>query len=127
MENKMTNVFKDQEKFMTACDQSVNSYNEQQLALYFNLIDEEHSELKQAVNDNDRVEILDALLDIIVVSIGALHSMGCQPEDAWNEVMKTNFAKICSTTGKVIRRESDNKILKPEGWTPPDIKSILKK
>jgi predicted HAD superfamily Cof-like phosphohydrolase len=41
-------------------------------------------------------------------------------EAAWNEVMRTNFAKIDPETGKVRKRE-DGKVLKPEGWTPPDL------
>jgi hypothetical protein len=40
--------------------------------------------------------------------------------------MRTNFAKIDPTTGLVRKRE-DGKVLKPEGWTAPDLKPYLKK
>jgi predicted HAD superfamily Cof-like phosphohydrolase len=122
----MTNPFRDQEKFMRACDQSVENYNDMQFKLYYDLIAEEFAELNAAVLSGDRVEQLDALLDIIVVTIGAIHSMGADGEGGWKEVMATNFAKIDKETGKVRKRE-DGKVLKPVGWTPPDLKPFVKK
>jgi predicted HAD superfamily Cof-like phosphohydrolase len=113
----MTNPFKDQEKFMTACDQSVDKYNESQYNMYKSLIDEEFKELQQAY---DMEAELDALVDILVVTIGAIHSAGFDGEGAWNEVMRTNFAKIDPETGKVRKRE-DGKVLKPDGWKPPNL------
>jgi predicted HAD superfamily Cof-like phosphohydrolase len=117
----MTNPFRDQEKFMRACDQSVGEFNEGQFALYTNLITEEHQELLEATLAEDRIEQLDALIDILVVTIGAIHSMGADAEGAWKEVMNTNFAKVDKETGKVRKRE-DGKVLKPIGWVPPDLK-----
>jgi predicted HAD superfamily Cof-like phosphohydrolase len=120
----MTNPFRDQEKFMRACDQSVGQFNELQYAMYVSLINEEHQELLEATLSDDRVEQLDALIDILVVTVGAIHSMGADAEGAWKEVMKTNFAKIDHETGKVRKRE-DGKVLKPVGWTPPDLKPYV--
>jgi predicted HAD superfamily Cof-like phosphohydrolase len=120
----MTNPFRDQEKFMRACDQSVGEFNEKQFALYTNLIIEEQQELLEATLSDDRVEQLDALIDILVVTIGAIHSMGADAEGAWKEVMSTNFAKI-GGDGKVRKRE-DGKVLKPQGWTPPNLKPFVK-
>jgi predicted HAD superfamily Cof-like phosphohydrolase len=121
----MTNPFRDQEKFMRACDQTVGEVNEKQFDLYKNLIEEEFNELTTAEIANDRVEQLDALIDILVVTIGAIHSMGADAEGAWKEVMKTNFAKIDSETGKVRKRE-DGKVLKPTGWSSPNLQPFLK-
>ena len=122
----MTNPFRDQEKFMRACDQKVDAYAISQYKMYLNLIEEEHTELKEAVAADDMTEQLDALIDILVVTIGALHSMGADGEGAWKEVMKTNFAKIDKETGKVRKRE-DGKVLKPLGWTAPVLAPFLKK
>jgi predicted HAD superfamily Cof-like phosphohydrolase len=122
----VTNPFRDQEKFMRACDQSVDAMNESQYAMYVKLIDEEHQELLEATLTEDRVEQLDALIDILVVTIGAIHSMGADAEGAWKEVMMTNFAKIDRDTGKVRKRE-DGKVLKPQGWTAPNLAPFLKK
>jgi predicted HAD superfamily Cof-like phosphohydrolase len=122
----VTNPFRDQEKFMTACDQTVEGWNQEQFKLYIKLIEEEFKELKEAINNNDMLETLDALEDILVVTIGAIHSAGWDAEGAWKEVMSTNFAKINKDTGKVRKRE-DGKVLKPQGWEPPNLKPFLKK
>ena len=121
----MTNPFRDQEKFMKACDQSVTG-DTAQFDMYVNLIQEENKELLEALAASDEVETLDALIDILVVTIGAIHSMGADGDGAWKEVMKTNFAKIDSETGKVRKRE-DGKVLKPLGWVAPELAPFLKK
>ena len=118
------NPFLDQYNFMQACDQHVTR-NDAQYQMYLGLIAEEVQELNDAVVANDRVEQLDALIDILVVTIGAIQSAGFNGESAWNEVMRTNFAKVDPNTGKVRKRE-DGKVLKPEGWTPPDLKPFIK-
>lgn len=120
----MTNPFKDQEKFMVACDQTVDTFNDNQFNMYLGLIEEEAGELAEAIAAHDKVETLDALIDILVVTIGAIHSAGFDAEGAWNEVMRTNFAKIDPTTGKVRKRE-DGKVLKPDGWTAPELAKFL--
>jgi predicted HAD superfamily Cof-like phosphohydrolase len=128
------NPFRDQEKFMRACDQAVDGSNEDQFKMYLRLIKEEFDELQVAQGINletgeqvrpvNKVETLDALLDIIVVTIGAIHSAGMNGEGGWKEVMRTNFAKIDKETGKVRKRE-DGKVLKPLGWTPPDLEPFI--
>ncbi len=120
---QMSNPFRDQEKFMKACDQTVAEYNEEQYTLYCNLIREEFQEL---LDSNTAKDDLDALIDILVVTIGAIHSLGADAEGAWKEVMRTNFAKIDRVTGKVRKRE-DGKVLKPQGWTPPELEQYLSK
>jgi len=132
----MTNAFRDQEKFMKACDQSTDVYNDSQFKMYRGLIKEEFDELMVAqgfdlktmeqVNPVDEKETLDALIDILVVTVGAIHSAGYDAEGAWKEVMRTNFAKIDKETGKVRKRE-DGKVLKPVGWTAPELEPFLKK
>ena len=118
----MTNPFEDIDRFATACDQPASPEN---YKMYLGLIDEEYGELVDAVTANDRVEQLDALVDILVVTMGAIRAAGWDSEAAWNEVMNTNFAKINPATGKVIKRE-DGKVLKPEGWKAPELKQFIK-
>ena len=118
------NPFEDQAKFMEACDQTVGEMNIDQFAMYCTLIAEEAGELSQALREQNKVEILDALIDILVVATGAAHSMNVNVQDAWNEVMKTNFAKIDPDTGKVTKRE-DGKVLKPEGWKAPELERLF--
>jgi len=118
----MTNPFKDVELFGTACDQppSIDNY-----AMYLDLISEETGELKDAIIAGDQVEQLDALVDILVVTIGAIRAAGWDGEAAWNEVMRTNFAKIDPVTGKVIKR-ADGKVLKGPDWVPPNLVPFVK-
>lgn len=119
----MSNPFCDQAKFMQACDQSVDAFDENQYRMYKNLIKEEFEELQSAY---DMEAELDALIDILVVTVGAIHSAGFDAEGAWKEVMNTNFAKIDRDTGKVRKRE-DGKVLKPVGWVAPNLTPFLRK
>jgi predicted HAD superfamily Cof-like phosphohydrolase len=118
----MTNPFADIERFGSACDQepSIENYD-----MYLTLIEEEYEELQEAVKANDTVEQLDALVDILVVTMGAIRAAGFDGEGAWKEVMDTNFAKINPDTGKVTKRE-DGKVLKPEGWKAPELAQFVK-
>tara|TARA_B100000902_G_C27001641_1_gene760177 strand:+ start:273 stop:632 length:360 start_codon:yes stop_codon:yes gene_type:complete len=117
----MTNPFKDIETFGTACDQPASEAN---YKMYLDLIREETEELEEAIQNNDKVEQLDALVDILVVTMGAIRAAGWDGEGAWREVMDTNFAKIDPETGKVRKRE-DGKVLKPEGWKAPELEKFL--
>ena len=118
-------VFIDQMIFMQACDQTVGKINPAQYEMYLNLIKEETQELNDAVAAGHRVEQLDALIDILVVTIGAIHSMGADADGAWREVLHSNLAKIDPTTKKVIKR-SDGKVLKPQGWCAPKLEKFVK-
>ena len=116
------NPFKDHQMFMLASGQTTGIENVDQYKLYHSLIKEEVQELEDSTTREDDV---DALIDILVVTIGALHSIGVDTEGAWKEVHGSNMAKIDAGTGVVLRRE-DGKILKPEGWQPPNLKQYLR-
>lgn len=115
------NPFDDVDIFGTACDQEPSPEN---YTMYLTLIHEEVSELVDAIVKCDKVEQLDALIDILVVTMGAIRAAGWDGAGAWEEVMRTNFAKIDPDTGKVRKRE-DGKVLKPEGWKPPQLEKFL--
>ena len=119
----MTNPFNDVDMFATACDQPASDAN---YKMYLGLIQEEFQELQDAVHVNDKVEQLDALVDILVVTMGAIRAAGWDGEAAWKKVMNTNFAKIDPTTSKVIKRE-DGKVLKPVGWKAPQLSQFIDK
>jgi NTP pyrophosphatase (non-canonical NTP hydrolase) len=119
------NPFNDQSKFMLACGQTVGEPNNKQLALYMKLIDEEVGELAEAVECNDDVEVLDAITDILVVTIGAGLSR-FTPEQltaAWNEVFASNMSKLDPKTGKAVKRE-DGKVMKGPAYRKPDLEKI---
>jgi predicted HAD superfamily Cof-like phosphohydrolase len=116
------NSLDDVKVFMDACDQTEVGFGSQS-SLYYKLIVEEFWELKKAFEEKDLVEIADACADLKWVIEGLEHTLELPQQDIWNEVARSNLSKI-SPTGKVLKRE-DGKVLKPEGWSPPDIKKIL--
>jgi len=109
-------------KFIEACDQE---RNEQNVILYQKLIREEFDEFVRDYFAGDEVGQLDGCMDMIWVILGYCYMKGYDVNGAWAEVARSNLAKIDSVTGKVNKRK-DGKVLKPEGWTPPDLKPFVK-
>ena len=124
----MSKTFTDVTVFMTAAGQSVPPFNANrsgQSDLYMKLIQEEYTELMDAEAVSDDAEICDACFDLMWVIVGYMKSRGWDCENIWDEGAKSNLSKIDSATGKVKKRE-DGKILKPEGWKPPDFAKFVK-
>ena len=125
----MSKVFTDVSVFLAAVGQKIPSVPQQmvsdQAELYKKLIKEEIDEFWEAEAVSDDVEQIDACFDMMWVIIGYMKSRGWDCEGIWDEGAKSNLSKIDPDTGKVIRRE-DGKILKPEGWKPPDFTRFVK-
>lgn len=92
---------------------------EDRLELREELIREEFNELCAAMRDADLVEVADALMDLIYVTIGAALEFGLPVDELFCEVHRTNMAKVGG------KRRADGKILKPDGWKPPNIAGVL--
>lgn len=124
----LENVIEDVSKFHKACDivelETPTLPDESRRKLRRKLIEEEFQEFIDAEEENDIVEVADALADLIYVICGTALEYGIPLTDVWNEVQRSNMAKINPETGKVIKR-ADGKILKPKSWQPPDIAGIL--
>ena len=90
----------------------------------FRLLEEEFNEYKEALANRDVIEVADALADMIYIAVGTANIYGIPLNRVWDEVHRSNMDKVDKNTG-LIRRRDDGKILKPEGWKGPDIKSIL--
>ncbi len=123
-------MFKDVDIFMRAFGQEANK---DLIPLYVNLIREESGELLDALAVSDEVEEFDAILDLIFVTVGLLicvdahtHSKLWDCEGGWKEVVRSNMAKLDPVTGKPIHR-ADGKVVKPEGWTPPNLLPYIRK
>ena len=121
----MTKVFTDVQVFMSAAGQTTTENNPSQAELYMNLIREEYAELILAKNDSNDTEIIDACFDVMWVIVGYMLSRGWDCERIWDEGALSNLKKIDTTTRKVLKRE-DGKVLKPEGWKPPDFSKFVK-
>ena len=124
----MSKTFTDVTVFMTAAGQSIPPFNanrSDQSDLYMKLIQEEYTELMDAEAVSDDAEICDACFDLMWVIVGYMKSRGWDCENIWDEGAKSNLSKIDPVTLKVKKRE-DGKILKPEGWKPPDFAKFVK-
>jgi predicted HAD superfamily Cof-like phosphohydrolase len=124
----MSKVFTDVRVFMNAAGQDIPPFNadeSDQSRLYKKLIDEEYSEFIEAWEANDDVEKADACFDMMWVIVGYMHSRGWDTSAIWDEGSWSNLSKIDPITKRVIKRE-DGKVLKPEGWKPPDFSKFVK-
>lgn len=115
------------EDFMEAMGQDVNAVptwpEEEIQRLRLDLIEEELDELHYAIDNKDMVEIADALGDLLYVVYGAGHAFGIDLDECFKEIHASNMSKL-GPDGKPIKRE-DGKVLKPDTFFPPDLKSIL--
>ena len=113
--------------FMEAFGQNVEmeptwpDFNTRDLRL--ELISEEFSELCQAMEDRDMVQIADALTDLLYVVYGAGHSFGLDLDECFEEVHRSNMSKL-GKNGRPLYRE-DGKVLKGPGFFEPDLERIL--
>jgi predicted HAD superfamily Cof-like phosphohydrolase len=125
----MTKVFTDVTVFLKAVGQETPAFPQStvstQAELYKKLIKEEVEEFWEAEAASDDVEEIDACFDMMWVIVGYMKSRGWDCENIWDEGAKSNLSKIDPVTGLVKRRE-DGKILKPEGWKPPDFTKFVK-
>jgi predicted HAD superfamily Cof-like phosphohydrolase len=94
------------------------------------LIQEELQEFTQGFNKfeaaqsfENMAEMVDGAIDLIYVILWAMNKFNIPVDDCFDEVQRSNMAKV----GKdgVVRRSPEGKVLKPEGWKPPDIHWIL--
>ncbi len=99
----------------------------EKLKLRFNLMAEENEEYLEAAEDDDLVEVADALGDMLYILCGTIleHGMQYKIEEVFEEIQRSNMSKL-GADGKPIYRE-DGKVLKGPNYFKPDIKAILDK
>lgn len=95
--------------------------------LRYKLMREENEEYLDAANDNDLVEVADALGDMLYILCGTIIEHGLQHkiEEVFNEIQRSNMSKL-GVDGKPIYRE-DGKVMKGPNYFKPNISSILDK
>lgn len=86
---------------------------------------EELQEFNESIVDNDLAGSLDALVDLVYVALGTAYLLNLPFADAWREVQKANMAKVRAKSKKQSKRGTTYDVVKPKGWTAPDIKSLL--
>ena len=93
--------------------------------LRFNLMKEENEEYFEAANNNDMVEVADALGDMLYILCGTIieHGMQHKIDEIFSEIQNSNMSKL-GADGNPIYRE-DGKVLKGPNYFKPNIKGIL--
>jgi len=128
MKNKITDVHIFHDAFGLGIKHTPTAeLSEAKNLLRFNLMKEENEEYLEAANNNDLVEVADALGDMLYILCGTIieHGMQDKIEEVFNEIQRSNMSKL-GADGKPIYRE-DGKVLKGPNYFKPDIKSILEK
>ncbi len=91
--------------------------------LRVDLIKEELSELSEAMNNKDLLEVADALTDILYVTYGAGHAFGINLDKCFEEVQNSNMSKL-DENGKPIYNES-GKVMKGPNYFKPDLSKFV--
>ena len=101
--------------------------SESECNLRHRLMAEENEEYFEAAQNDDLVEVADALGDMLYILCGTIieHGMQDKIEEVFNEIQRSNMSKL-GADGKPIFRE-DGKVLKGPSYFKPNIKEILEK
>ena len=122
----MTN-FQSVKKFMETFGQEIKEKasfpNEKITTLRYDLIKEELSELKEAMDNKDIKEVADALTDILYVTYGAGHAFGINLDKCFEEVQNSNMSKLGSD-GKPIYNEH-GKVMKGPDYFKPNLDKFV--
>ncbi|WP_158973784.1 nucleoside triphosphate pyrophosphohydrolase family protein [Cellulophaga sp. L1A9] len=128
MENKLKAVALFHETFGMGVSKSMQAnLGSRKNLLRFNLMDEENKEYLEAAENNDLIEVADALGDMLYILCGTIleHGMQHKIEEVFNEIQRSNMSKL-GADGKPIYRE-DGKVLKGPNYFVPNIDKILNK
>ena len=124
----MTN-FENVKKFMQTFGQEVRTNasfpNDKIINLRIDLIREELSELKEAIEKKDIKEVADALTDILYVTYGAGHAFGINLDKCFEEVQNSNMSKL-GEDGKPIFNDK-GKVMKGPNYFKPNLSKFLAK
>jgi predicted HAD superfamily Cof-like phosphohydrolase len=119
--------FNSVKKFMETFGQEVKDkaeFPEKKIVkLRIDLIEEELTELKEAITNNDIKEVADALTDILYVTYGAGHAFGLNLDKCFEEVQNSNMSKL-GLEGKPIYNDA-GKVMKGPNYFKPNLRKIL--
>lgn len=124
----MKSILSDVRAFHEVCDVPIRSRPSfpgiDRVTLRNRLLWEEFNEYQEAVANRDIVATADAIADIIYIAVGTALEFGIPLDRVWDEVQRSNMAKVDPVTGKV-RKRFDGKVEKPRGWRGPDIEGVM--
>ena len=126
MKNKINAVLEFHKAFGLDYEMNPTAYlGEPKNLLRYKLMREENEEYLEAANNNDLVEVADALGDMLYILCGTIieHGLQYKIEEVFEEIQRSNMSKL-GPDGNPIYRE-DGKVLKGPNYFKPDIASIL--
>ncbi|HEY0047318.1 MAG TPA: nucleoside triphosphate pyrophosphohydrolase family protein [Flavobacterium sp.] len=126
MQKQITAVTQFHESFNIGFKTSPDAHlSKEKIQLRYNLMKEENEEYLEAANNNDIVEIADALGDMLYILCGTIIEHGLQHkiEEVFDEIQRSNMSKL-GADGKPMYRE-DGKVLKGPAYFKPDFSNIL--
>ena len=119
--------FEKVKKFMETFGQEIREKatfpNDKITSLRYELIKEELSEFKEAIEKRDLKEVADALTDILYVTYGAGHAFGINLDKCFEEVQNSNMSKL-GKDGKPIYNEK-GKVMKGPNYFKPDLTKFV--
>lgn len=96
------------------------------LAYRIKFLEEELGEFVESTAEQDLEGMADALIDLVYVAMGTAYMLGLPWQQLWNEVQRANMSKVRAKSADESKRGSSLDVVKPAGWTGPDIKRVLK-
>jgi predicted HAD superfamily Cof-like phosphohydrolase len=125
----MEKLFDQRREFNDAFKISSNDFFDvittSEYGLEFNMLDEELNEYFTACMENNRVEIADAIGDMLYLIIGTAYKHGLDAEElgkVMDEIHRSNMSKLHN--GEVVKT-SVGKVVKPDTFSPPNIAEVL--
>ncbi len=128
MQDKINKVKKFHEVFLIGNEEApISDVGSDTYLLRHRLMHEENEEYLEACQNNDLVEIADALGDLLYIWCGSVLKHGLQDVmgEIFEEIQRSNMSKL-DADGKPIFRE-DGKVMKSDQYFKPNIKAILAK
>lgn len=94
------------------------------IKLRFNLILEEFTELKTAIQDKDIIETIDGAVDLLYVTYGLLSALNIDADKAFEIVSSSNLSKVCDTEKDAIESVNLYKNETPQRYDSPNYKKV---
>jgi len=151
MSNSESNIVDQVRQFNEAAGNTVAHFNPRQAALYFglqceelaeklrhlgfattarnldmlgrNFKDSHYDDLFESAKQDKRADLMDDDIDILVVTLGSLFSMGVDVQGAINEVHRSNMSKLFPDG--TMHKDANGKVIKPTTYSPPDLVPFL--
>jgi predicted HAD superfamily Cof-like phosphohydrolase len=113
------------EKFGLPRPTAPTMINGELLAFRIKFMQEELDEYREAIEAGDMPKAFDALIDLVYVAMGTSVLHGFPWQAGWDEVQRANMTKERATSAEQSKRGTTFDVVKPEGWTAPNIEAIL--